>query len=134
MRTVIREVVANIDQDASEIVLTVHWAGGVHTERRLPKPRRGLHNSTAPNIIAAVRLLVHIAGDDLIAGLLNRNGLVTDNGNRWTRGRVNSPRSHHRIPIHRPALYGLAFGTRYPCLRSGAASTNQHKIGHGEPP
>ena len=64
----IREVVADIDQDASEIVLIVHWAGGVHTERRLPKRRRGQRNSTAPDIIDAVRLLVRIASDDLIAG------------------------------------------------------------------
>ena len=98
VRTVIREVVADIDQDASEIVLTVHWAGGVHTERRLPKRRRGQRNGTAPDIIDAVRLLVRIAGDDLIARLLNRNGLVTGNGNRWTRERVASPRSHHRLP------------------------------------
>ena len=107
VRTVIREVVADIDQDASEIVLTVHWAGGVHTERRLPKRRRGQRNSTAPDIIDAVRLLVRIAGDDLIAGLLNRNGLVTGNGNRWTRERVTSLRSHHRIPVHRPAADGI---------------------------
>jgi hypothetical protein len=26
-----------------------------------------------------------IASDDLIAGLLNRNGLKTGHGNRWTR-------------------------------------------------
>ena len=107
VRTVIREVLADIDQDASEIVLTVHWAGGVHTERRLPKRRRGQRNSTAPDIIDAVRLLVRIASDDLIAGLLNRNGLVTGNGNRWTRERVTSLRSHHRIPVHRPAADGV---------------------------
>ena len=107
VRTVIREVVANIDEDASEIVLSVHWAGGVHTERRLPKRRRGQRNSTAPDIIEAVRLLVRIAGDALIAGLLNRNALVTGNGNRWTRERVTSLRSHHRIPAHRPAPDGI---------------------------
>ena len=32
VRPVIREVVADIDQDAREIVLTVHWAGGAHTD------------------------------------------------------------------------------------------------------
>lgn len=40
-----------------------------------------------------------IVNDDLIAGILNRNGLVTGNGNRWTRERVTSLRSHHRIPV-----------------------------------
>jgi hypothetical protein len=43
----------------------------------------------------------------LIAGILNRNGLVTGNGNRWTRERVTSLRSHHRIPVHKPAEDGI---------------------------
>src|SRR6266404_5836779 len=41
VRTVIREVVADIDDAAAEIVLVVHWIGGVHSEMRLPKRRRG---------------------------------------------------------------------------------------------
>jgi hypothetical protein len=53
-------------------------------------------------VIAAVRQLVLIANDDLIAGILTRNGLVTGHGNRWTRERVTSLRSHHSIPVHRP--------------------------------
>ena len=75
VRTVIHEVVADIDQEAAEIVLLVHWIGGVHTELRLPRRRRGQRNSTSADIIAAVRQLVLIANDDLIAGILNRNGL-----------------------------------------------------------
>ena len=51
-------------------------------------------------IIEAVRVLVRIAGDDLIAGLLNRNSLKTGYGNRWTRERVTSLRSHHKIPVY----------------------------------
>jgi hypothetical protein len=58
-------------------------------------------------VIAAVRQLVLIANDDLIAGILNRNGLVTGNGNRWTRERVTSLRSHHRIPVRKPAEDGV---------------------------
>jgi len=46
-----------------------------------------------------VRQLVLIASDDLIAGLLNRNGLKTGNGNRWTRERVTSIRSNYHIPV-----------------------------------
>ena len=77
MRTLIHEVVADIDDEASEIVLIVHWGGGAHIEMRLPKRRRGQRNSTSTNILEAVRQLVLIASDDLIAGLLNRNGLKT---------------------------------------------------------
>ena len=85
MRTVIHEVIADIDQEAAEIVLVVHWIGGAHSEIRLPRRRRGQRNSTSADVIAAVRQLVLIADDDLIAGILNRNGLVTGNNNRWTR-------------------------------------------------
>jgi hypothetical protein len=107
VRTVIREVIADIDPEAGEICLLIHWAGGVHTELRLPRRRRGQRNSTSPDIIAAVRQLVLIASDDLIAGLLNRNRLVTGHGNRWTRERVTALRSHHRIPVYRPAPDGI---------------------------
>lgn len=103
VRTVIHEVVADIDDKASEIVLLIHWIGGVHTELRLPKRRRGQRNSTSADIIAAVRQLVLIANDDLIAGILNRNGLVTGHGNRWTRERVTALRSYHKIPVFHPA-------------------------------
>jgi hypothetical protein len=106
VRTVIHEVVADIDDKASEIVLLIHWKGGVHTELRLPKRRRGQRNSTSADIIAAVRQLVLIANDDLIAGILNRNKLVTGHGNRWTRERVTALRSHHKIPMFQPAADG----------------------------
>jgi hypothetical protein len=105
--TVIREVIADIDADAGEILLMIHWAGGVHTELRLPRRRRGQRNSTSPDVLAAVRHLVLIANDDLIAGLLNRNKLVTGHGHRWTRERVTALRSHHHIPVYRPAPDGI---------------------------
>jgi DNA invertase Pin-like site-specific DNA recombinase len=106
VRTLLHEVVADIDDKASEIVLLLHWTGGAHSEIRLPKRRRGQRNSTSADIVAAVCQLVLIASDDLIAGLLNRNGLKTGNGNRWTRERVTSMRSHHRIPVFRSAEDG----------------------------
>ena len=107
VRTLIHEVVADIDDAATEIVLVIHWNGGAHSEVRLPKRRRGQRNSTSADIIAVVRQLVLIANDELIAGLLNRNGLKTGNGNRWTRERVTSLRSHYRIPVFKPAGDGI---------------------------
>jgi DNA invertase Pin-like site-specific DNA recombinase len=107
VRTLIHEIVADIDDAASEIVLIVHWVGGAHSEMRLPKRRRGQRNSTSADIIEAVRQLVLLASDDLIAGLLNRNGFKTGNGNRWTRERVTSMRSNYRIPVFKPAPDGI---------------------------
>lgn len=107
VRTLIQEIVADIDDAAAEIVLVVHWIGGLHSEMRLPRRRRGQRNRTSADVIAAVRQLVLIANDDLIAGILNRNGLVTGNGNRWTRERVTSMRSNYRIPVFKPAEVGI---------------------------
>jgi hypothetical protein len=45
-------------------------------------------------------VLVRICSDDTIAGALTRSGLVTGMGNRWTRERVTSLRSHHGIPAY----------------------------------
>ena len=107
VRTLIHEVVADIDDTTCEIIIIVHWSGGVHSEIRLPKRRRGQRNSTSADVIATIRALVLIASDDLIAGLLNRNGLKTGHGNRWTRERVTSLRSHHRIPVFKAAEDGV---------------------------
>ena len=121
VRTVIHEVVADIDADAAEIVLLVHWVGGVHSEIRLPRRRRGQRTSTSADVIAAVRQLVLIADDNVIAGVLNRNGLVTGYGNRWTRERVTSLRSHHRIAVYKPAEDGIE-----PWLNLGKAARLLH--------
>jgi len=107
VRTLIHEIVADIDDQAAEVILVVHWIGGLHSEIRLPRRRRGQRNSTPADIIDAVRQLVLILSDDVIAGFLNRNGLVTGNGNRWTRERVTSLRSHHRIPVYKRAEDGI---------------------------
>src|SRR6185312_4901227 len=101
VRTVIREALADLDDATAEIVLTIHWIGGAHTELRLPRRRRGQRNSTSSDIVTAVRQLSLILKDDVIAGVLNRNGLRTGNGNRWTRERVTSLRSSYKIPVYR---------------------------------
>ncbi|KUJ73319.1 DNA recombinase [Ruegeria marisrubri] len=107
VRMVIQEVVADLDDDASEIVLLVHWAGGAHTEIRLKKRRRGQRNATPPNVAETVRQLARIASDDVIAGVLNRTGLATGNGNRWTRERITALRSYRKIPVFKPDPGGL---------------------------
>jgi hypothetical protein len=98
IRTLIHEVVADVDSTGGEIVLVIHWKGGVHTELHLPRRRRGQNSSQTPkSVVEAVTALARICGDDLIAGILNRNGLKTGRGNRWTRERVTALRSHHGI-------------------------------------
>jgi DNA invertase Pin-like site-specific DNA recombinase len=101
VRTLIRGVVADVDAEASEVVLVIHWQGGVHTELRVQRRRRGQNTKQTPReIIDVVRALARICSDLVIAGVLNRNGLRTGRGNRWTRERVSSLRSYHKIPRH----------------------------------
>ena len=57
-------------------------------------------------MIEAVRTLALIARDDVIAGVLNRNGVRTGHGNRFTRERVTTLRSQYRIPVYREAAEG----------------------------
>jgi len=101
VRTLIEEVVVDLDAQAAQIIAVVHWRGGVHTELRLPRRRRGYSRAHTPReIVDAVRALVRICSDDTIAGALSRSGLVTGMKNRWTRERVTSLRSHHGIPAY----------------------------------
>ena len=101
VRTLIHEVVVDLDDATSEIVLVIHWKGGVHTEIRVPRRRRGqCATQTSPEAIDAVRLLARICPDLMIASMLNRNGMRTGRGNFWTQERVTALRSHHRIPVY----------------------------------
>lgn len=101
VRTLMHEVVVDVDAEAGELILVVHWKGGVHTELRLPRRRRGQNSKqTSKEIVHAVRTLARICSDEVIAGALNRNGLLTGRGNRWTKEGVTSLRSHHQIPCY----------------------------------
>jgi DNA invertase Pin-like site-specific DNA recombinase len=101
VRTLIQEVVVDVDAQAGETTCVIHWKGGVHTEMRVTRRRRGQNTThTSPEIIGAVKILVQICTDEVIAGILNRNGLRTGRGNRWTQERVTALRSHHNIPCH----------------------------------
>jgi hypothetical protein len=103
VRALIHEVIVDVDKAASEIVLTIHWRGGVHTEVRVPRRRRGQNAThTSPATLDAVRSLARICPDPLIANFLNRNGLRTGRGNFWTRERVTSLRTHHGIAVFSP--------------------------------
>jgi DNA invertase Pin-like site-specific DNA recombinase len=98
LRALIREVVVDIDEQTSEVVLLIHWKGGVHTPMRLPRRRRGQSSGHTPkDVVEAVRVLARIYSDEMIAGVLNRAKLPTARGNYWTRALVTSLRANHEI-------------------------------------
>jgi DNA invertase Pin-like site-specific DNA recombinase len=101
LRALIREIVVDIDEQTSEVVLLIHWKGGVHTPMRLPRRRRGQSSGHTPkDVVEAVRVLSRIYSDEMIAGVLNRARLPTARGNYWTRALVTSLRANHEIRCH----------------------------------
>src|SRR6185369_10071661 len=48
VRTLITEIIVDIDDAAGEIVLVIHWKGGQHSELRVRKPRTGEHGCSTP--------------------------------------------------------------------------------------
>lgn len=91
----------DIDEQTSEVVLLIHWKGGVHTPLRLPRRKRGQNGGQTPkHVVEAVRALSRIYSDEMIAGVLNRAKLRTARSNYWTRGLVTSLRHNHGIDCH----------------------------------
>jgi hypothetical protein len=101
LRALIREIVVDIDEQTSEVVLLIHWKAGVHTPLRLPRRRRGQSGGQTPkDVVEAVRVLSRIYSDEMIAGVFNRAKLRTARGNYWTRALIASLRSHQDIQCH----------------------------------
>lgn len=97
-RTLIEEVVVDIENER-EIVLLIHWKGGVHTELRVAKRRRGENRaSTSTDAVDAIRTLAIFFDDERIAAFLARAGLHTATGLAWSRQIVASIRNVRAIP------------------------------------
>ena len=103
VHTLVRDIIVDVDAEASEIIVVIHWHGGVHTELRVPRRRHGQNAThTAKESVEAVRVLARICSDQLIARILNRNRLLTGRGNPWTQERVGALRSYHDIACYQP--------------------------------
>jgi hypothetical protein len=98
LRTVIEEIVVNSIEQPAEHRLQIHWVGGVHTELRVPRNKTGMHRRMASGeVLELVRELAKVCDDKTIAGVLNRLGFTTGQGNSWRVSRVVSFRYTHRI-------------------------------------
>ena len=101
LRTVIEEVMCDVDDDNARVLLDIHWTGGVHTRLSVKKNRPGEHrHGTDTSTEDLVRQLSAQLPDKAIAPLLNRLKIKTGKGNTWTRDRVRSFRSDHQIPAY----------------------------------
>jgi DNA invertase Pin-like site-specific DNA recombinase len=101
VRILIREIVADIDEEKQEIVLLLHWAGGRHSELRIKKSTSGFRrNCTKLEVVEVVRQMAGQFSDEQIASTLNRLGMRTGAGNGWSERRVRSLRYYHQLPAY----------------------------------
>jgi excisionase family DNA binding protein len=105
IRTLIEEIVVDVDQAANQVVILLHWVGGRHTELRVTKPKTGEHDHrTAAEAVEVVKQMAGQYRDDVIASTLNRLGFTTGYGNTWKKHLVCSLRSKLDLPSYDPQI------------------------------
>jgi len=103
-RALIVDIMADVDDVTREVVLTIHWRGGCHSELKVGKPRTGEHGcATSDDALAVMRSMAGRWSDEHIAASLNRVGLPTGQGKTWTAHRVSSVRRVRAIHAYRSA-------------------------------
>lgn len=104
VRALIVDIVADVDEATREVILTIHWQGGQHSQLRVRKPRTGEHGcSTTDEALAVIRSMATRWSDQDIASSLNRMGIRTGQGKTWTAHRVSSIRRVRDIHAYRSA-------------------------------
>jgi excisionase family DNA binding protein len=104
LRALITDIVADVNEKASEVTLTIHWRGGQHSQLKIPKLSTGEHGRrTSQEALAVIRSMAGRWSDEQIAASLNRMAIPTGQGNTWNARRVGSLRTAHGIHAYRPA-------------------------------
>lgn len=100
IRTVIKEVIVNLNEENQVLKFIIHWEGGCHTEFEMPKPVSGVGQKTSLEDLEIIRKMAFRYGDDAIARVLNKLGRKTATGKRWNEFRVRTIRGKYSIAGH----------------------------------
>ncbi|MGO9234876.1 MAG: recombinase family protein [Methylocella sp.] len=104
LRALIVDIIADVDNAAREVILTIHWRGGQHSQLRVRKPKSGEHGCRTPDeAMAVIRSMAARWSDEHIAASLNRMGMHTGQGKTWTAHRVSSLRRVNGVHAYRSA-------------------------------
>ena len=107
LRSLIADIIVDVDDQVRDVVLTIHWRGGQHSELRVRKLRTGEHGcATTEDALAVMRRMAGRWSDEHIAASLNRMGIPTGQGKTWTAKRVSSVRRVRNIHAYRSADKG----------------------------
>jgi len=129
-RTLINEIVVDLDEAAQALQMIIHWHGGCHTVLTMPKPQSGavLHK-TAIEDLELITRMARRYHDDEIARVLSKLGRRTGKGKRWSQTRVAYVRKKYRIDppdetTRDDGILNLAQATEY----SGVSDTTLMKL------
>jgi len=99
LRALLEEVIIALQRDEFRAHLTMRWRGGAITQLEVPIPRfQPMGPRTDEDTIALLRRLAVLYPDDVIAGILNRQGRKTASGERFTAHQVGCLRRYRKIP------------------------------------
>ena len=97
-RILIQEVVIDQKDDAKEVVLTIHWTGGRHTEIRVSRISTGRYpEDRHPSPVEVIRNLGGQWPDRELAVTMNRMRCRSTDGGTWTAIRVRELRERMGI-------------------------------------
>jgi DNA invertase Pin-like site-specific DNA recombinase len=103
LRTLLEEVVLNLKRAEGHAHLTLRWRGGAFTTLDVPVPQfKPMGPRTDEDTISLLRRLATVYPDEVIAGILNRQGRKTATGERFTANQVGSLRRYRNIPRFQP--------------------------------
>jgi len=58
LRALVTDIIADVDDAIREVVLTIHWRGGQHSQLRVRKPKTGEHGCrTSDDALAVMRTM-----------------------------------------------------------------------------
>lgn len=104
LRTILEEAVLNLKRTEGHAQLILRWRGGAITTLDVAVPRfRPEGPRTDEDTIALLRRLALLYPDEVIAGILNRQGRKTAMGGRFTANQVGSLRRYRDIPRFQPS-------------------------------
>lgn len=103
LRTMLEEVTLDLRREEETAHLTLRWRGGAITTLDVPVPRfRPVGPRTDEDTIDLLRRLAAMYPDEVIAGILNRQGRTTAMGERFTANTVGNLRRYRGIPHYEP--------------------------------
>ena len=105
IRTVIKEIIVNLEEETQIINFVIHWKGGCHTEFSMPRPVSGKVQKTSLEALDIIKKMAIRYGDDAIAGVLNKLGYRTGKDKRWSQQSVKTARVRYSIKGQKRTIY-----------------------------